>query len=148
MSVATGASTIIVPPLPAGDSLISIGCSATVAGPAATVGTLPGNASIETLSLSATSQVQAGTSGTFTCTTAAGRIVAAELQYWNVDQVELDYTSLGGGNFLLEATTNGFSEVSDVILTGSDGTDQEDDEGAPVATLRLPTRRLSRREAA
>jgi hypothetical protein len=121
---ATIPPTIIVPPLPAGDSLT--GCTSSP-GTTAMLGTL-GGATVQTLTLSATSAVQAGTTGNFSCTTGQGRVVAAYEQYWNIAQVELNATPQGGGSFQIQAMTNGFSEVDEVTLTGSDGTGDEDSE--------------------
>jgi hypothetical protein len=121
---ATIPPTIIVPPLPAGDSLT--GCTSSP-GTTAMLGTL-GSTTVQTLTLSATSAVQAGTTGSFSCTTGQGRIVAAIEQYWNIAQVEVNTIPLGGGSFEIQATTNGFSEVTDVILTAYDGTGDDDSE--------------------
>jgi hypothetical protein len=121
---ATIPPTIIVPPLPAGDSLT--GCTSSP-GTIAMLGTL-GSTTVQTLTLSATAAVQAGTAGSFSCTTGQGRIVAAIEQYWNTAQVEVNTIPLGGGNFEIQATTNGFSEVTDVILTAYDGTGDDDSE--------------------
>jgi hypothetical protein len=123
---ATIPPTIIVPPLPAGDSLT--GCTGSP-GTTAMLGTLPGSTTVQTLTLSATAAVQSGTAGSFSCTTGQGRIVAAVEEYWNLAQVEVNAIPQGGGSFQIQATTNGFSEVDDVSLTGPDGTGGDDNEG-------------------
>ena len=111
------------------------GCSASVAtgtagAATATVGTLNGSGSTQTLTLAATSLVQAGTIGSFTCTTSAGRTLHGAIQYgYSGGQLSVDMEPQlsSDGTLQIMVTTSGFSSVETVSLTETNGTTQSDD---------------------
>jgi hypothetical protein len=118
-------ATTVLSPLPAGETLSAAGCTPP-SGVNVTVSPVQGSAFAQSLNIAASAGLQVPSSGTLSCATSAGRTVKAQLQFGDQENVGLSATPQGGGVYDFNVQTQGFSEVDNVILVGSNGMNDDD----------------------
>jgi hypothetical protein len=107
----TGQATMVPSPLQGSEQVST--CTPPP-GVSVVVASLQGSQWGQTLSITASPQVQPGTTATLSCTTSASRTLTALLQYGGQLPVLLTTTAQGNGYWTLEIDTYGFTSIEEV----------------------------------